>query len=267
MNNEQDEDASQDRSAQSTNQPMDVRNDASAPWVAGVDGCRAGWFIVLHNESAGPVRCRVAADFEALIDLPEAPRYIGIDVIIGLPDAPRSGGRLCDQHARQLLGWPRSSSVFSPPAQATLSCTTYEDALIANRAASPDEVGITKQAFHLFPKLREVDACMTPARQERVREVHPELAFFAMNGEASLAYSKHDPAGRDERLQLLRAHGFDSMEKTVDAHAGSDVGADDILDAYAACWTARRMAAGSALRLPEQEPPRNAAGLRMEIWR
>lgn len=267
MSNEQDEDASQDMSTLSTNQPTDARNTASASWVAGVDGCRAGWFTVLHNGRTGAVRCRVVADFEALLDLPEAPCCIGIDVIIGLPDAPRSGGRLCDQRARQLLGWPRSSSVFSPPAQAALGCTTYEDALAANRAASPDEVGITKQAFHLFPKLREVDARMTPAQQERVREVHPELAFFAMNEEVPLAHSKHDPAGRDERFQLLRAHGFDSVEQTMDAHAGANVGADDILDAYAACWTARRIAAGSARRLPAHEPPRNAASLRMEIWR
>ena len=222
---------------------------------------------MLQNTSTHTVRCRVVRGFEDLLQLPEAPQAIGVDVIIGLPDAPRSGGRRCDQQARRLLGWPRSSSVFSPPAQAALDSTTYEEALAANRRASPDEVGITKQAFHLFPKLREVNAHMTPARQDRVREVHPELAFFAMNDDAPLAHSKHDTAGRDERQELLRAQGFGAIEHAVSEHVRRGVGADDILDAHAACWTARRIAEGTAHRLPDGMPPRNAAGLRMEIWR
>ena len=239
----------------------------STTWVAGADGCRAGWFIVLQAVKTGAVRCRVVANFEALLNLPEAPRYIGIDIIIGMPDAPRSGGRLCDKQARQLLGWPRSSSVFSPPAQAALACTTYEEALAANRHASSDGVGLSKQAFHLFPKLRVVDAHMTPTRQDRVREVHPELAFFAMNGETPLRHSKHDAAGQAERQRLLGTHGFDGVDQMVDTHARSGVKADDIVDAHAACWSAQRMAAGSAVRLPDSMPPRNASGLRMEIWR
>lgn len=264
---ERGEHASQDRSADDANQPVPVRVDSADAWVAGADGCRAGWVVVLHNGRTGAVQCRLVSGFEALLDLPEVPSYLGIDVIIGLPDAPRSGGRRCDQQARQLLGWPRSSSVFSPPAQATIECVTYEDALATNRRVSPDEVGITKQAFHLFPKLRAVDAHMTPARQHRVREVHPELAFFAMNGEAPLRHSKHDAAGRAERQALLRTHGFANIEHAVTDHASRDVGPDDILDAHAACWSARRMASGNAVRLPEGTPPRNASGLRMEIWR
>lgn len=243
-------------------------SEASATgWVAGVDGCRAGWFVVLQNMATSAVRCRVVPSFEALLTLSEAPRHVGVDVIIGLPDAPRHGGRACDRQARQLLGWPRSSSVFSPPAQSAITCASYEEALATNRRESPDGVGLTKQAFYLFPKLRAVDAHMTPERQNRVREVHPELTFFAMNGEAPLRHSKHDAAGRAERRHLLRAHGFNAVAQAIETHKSRDVGNNDVLDAHAACWSARRMATGTAIRLPEGAPPCNAAGLRMEIWR
>lgn len=236
-------------------------------WVAGADGCRAGWVVVLREAASGTVRHRVVPSIEALAEQPEAPAPVGIDMIIGLPDAPPSGGRACDKAARRLLGRPFASSVFSPPAQATIAHTTYEEAVAANRHHSPDGVGLTKQTFHLFPKLRAVDAYMTPARQERLREVHPELAFFAMNGEAPLDHSKHDAAGERERIGLLRQHGFDGVAAALDAHAGPQVKRDDILDAYAACWTAGRLRRGAARRVPPDDPPRNAKGLRMEIWR
>lgn len=244
-----------------------MRENQDAAWVAGADGCRTGWFVVLRHVRSGAVRCRTVASFEALLDLPEAPRRIGVDIIIGLPDAPRKGGRACDRRARQLLGWPRSSSVFSPPARAAVACTSYAEALAVNRRQSPDGVGISKQTFHLFPKLRAVDASMTPARQTRIREVHPELAFFAMNGEAPLPHSKHDAAGQDARRRLLQAHGFPAVEDALAAHASANVSRDDVLDAHATCWTAVRLQRGTAQRLPEEEPPRNAKGLRMEIWR
>lgn len=243
----------------------DVRADAE--WVAGTDGCRIGWFVVLRNVRSGAVRCRSVPAFEALFDLSEEPAQIGIDVIIGLPDAPRKGGRACDRQARQLLGWPRSSSVFSPPAQVALARTSYDEALQSNREQSPDGVGISKQAFHLFPKLRAVDARMTPARQERVREVHPELAFFAMNDDTPLRHSKHTDEGQHEREHLLREQGFPEIATVLGTQACREVTRDDILDAHAVCWTAQRLHRGTAQRLPEEEPPRNAKGLRMEIWR
>ncbi len=235
-------------------------------WVAGADGCRAGWFVVLRAVDGSACRRRVVPDVAALLDLPEAPVILGVDMVIGLPDAPRSGGRACDRQARQLLGWPRSSSVFSPPAQAALAAETYAEAQRLNRAHSPDDVGLTKQAFHLFPKLRALDRRMTPERQQRIREVHPELAFFAMNGDAPTEHSKHTGAGRTERRQLLAANGFEDIESALRERRSSDLGADDMLDAHAVCWTAQRIRAGTAQRCPS-DPPRNECGLRMEIWR
>jgi predicted RNase H-like nuclease len=243
--------------------------DDSSHWVAGADGFRDGWVVVLHRPATGTTRCRTVDGVDALLDLPEAPAVLGVDMVIGLPDRAEPGGRACDRAARQLLGHPRGSSVFSPPAHAALGAETYDEAQRRNRASGPDAPGLTKQTFHLLPKMRALAEHVTPARQDRVREVHPELAFYAMNGDAPIEHSKHSEEGRAARTALLRAGGFPTVETTAATLAGGPLGPDDVIDAHAACWTARRLHDGTAERCPprDESAPRNDRGLRMEIWR
>jgi predicted RNase H-like nuclease len=238
-------------------------------WVAGADACRDGWAVVLWHPAAGTVRRRTVASVDALLSLPQSPAVLGVDMVIGCPDVAVPGGRACDRHARQLLGHPRGASVFSPPARDALSAETYEEAVRRNRATGPDAPGLSKQSFYLVPKIRTLADCMTPTRQDRIREVHPELAFYAMNGDAPVDASKHTAAGRRARVDLLAAHGFPDVEAAMDEWTGGAPDADDVLDAHAACWTARRIRDGTAERCPprDEEVPRNARGLRMEIWR
>ncbi|WP_103029439.1 DUF429 domain-containing protein [Salinibacter altiplanensis] len=238
-------------------------------WVAGTDGFRGGWVVVLHRPRTGTTRCRIVDGTDALFALPEAPAVLGVDMVIGLPDRARPGGRTCDRAARQLLGHPRGTSVFSPPAHAVLGAKTYDEAQRRNRASGPDAPGLTKQAFHLLPKIRALAERMAPARQDRVYEVHPELAFYAMNGNAPVEESKHTDTGRAVRTALLSAHGFPSVETVAAGLSDGPVGTDDVLDAHAACWTARRLHADTAERCPPRDDsaPRNDRGLRMEIWR
>jgi predicted RNase H-like nuclease len=234
-------------------------------WVAGADGCSAGWAVVLFDVIRQRVRRRLVPSFAEVLDLPEAPTVLGVDMVIGLPDQAVRGGRACDRAARRLLGRARGSSVFSPPARPALTATTYEEALARNRAHSPEGIGLSIQAYHLLPKMREVDALLTPARQARVVEVHPELSFLAMNG-GDATPSKHTPEGRAIRERLLAATIFPDIAFAVEAAATSGAKADDWLDAHAVCWTARRKHDGVAVRLPE-DPPTDARGLCMEIWR
>ena len=243
--------------------------DATPVWVAGADGYRDGWAVVLYQPATGTIRCRTVEDVDALFALPEAPAVLGVDMVIGLPDRAEPGGRSCDRAARQLLGHPRGTSVFSPPAYAALDADTYDEAQRRNRATGPDAPGLTKQTFYLVPKMQALADRMTPARQECVREVHPELAFYAMNGDAPVEASKHAEAGRTARMDLLAAHGVPDVEPTVSERSGGALGVDDVLDAHAACWTARRIYERRAERCPPRhEPaPRNDRGLRMEIWR
>jgi predicted RNase H-like nuclease len=240
-----------------------------ATWVAGADGFRDGWFVVLLQPETNTVRCRTVDGVDALLGLPEAPAVLGVDMVIGCPDRAEPGGRRCDRQARRLLGHPRGSSVFSPPARDALWADTYEEALRRNRASGPDAPGLSRQTFHLMPKMRTLADRMTPSRQNRVREVHPELAFHAMNGDAPVAASKHTDDGRAARADLLEANGFPDVRAALNMLVSGAVGADDVLDAHAACWTARRIREGTAQRCPprDETAPRNDCGLRLEIWR
>ncbi len=233
--------------------------------VVGADGCRAGWVAVTQDPGTGATDVSRAASFEELLALAEGAAVLAVDMPIGLPRVSRPGGREADRQARRLLGRPRSSSVFSTPARPALDAGSFEEAVRLHTAGDPDAPKLTIYAFHLLPKLREVDRAMTPARQAWVREVHPEVSFAAMAGGEAVAANKKKPEGRARRLALLRAAGFEGVEAAVAEHRGRGVGADDVVDAFACCWSAARIAAGVAERVPP-EPPTDARGLRMEIW-
>src|SRR5450756_35636 len=129
-------------------------------WVAGVDGCKAGWFVVLRHLTSGSTAFEVKATFTELMNLPQSPAIIAVDIPIGLLDVAERGGRSCDRQARSLLGG-RRSSVFSSPVRSALQNDRYPEALRANRRSSPLEIGISVQCFGLFEKLREVDAILS----------------------------------------------------------------------------------------------------------
>jgi len=247
---------------------QNAASPSSNSWVAGADGYRNGWVVVLRQPATETVRVRTVDGVTGLFDLSEAPTVLGVDMVIGCPDEAEPGGRRCDRHARQRLGHPRGAGVFSPPAYEALWADTYAEAQRRNRASGPDAPGLSKQTFHLIPKMRALAERMTPARQKHIREVHPELAFYAMNGDGPVAASKHSEDGRAIRADLLAAHGFPDVRDAIADWTDGRVGADDVLDAHAACWTARRIQAGTAERCPPrpESAPRNERGLRMEIW-
>jgi hypothetical protein len=78
-------------------------------FVAGVDGCHAGW-IAFKVELPSRVTSVEVIDLPAwLKNRPPELAHLGIDIPIGLLDRPRR----CDIKARDRLGWPRRASVFS----------------------------------------------------------------------------------------------------------------------------------------------------------
>ena len=101
----------------------------------------------------------------------------------------------------------KASSVFPTPCRPALACTTHAEANALSRTLG---VGINRQTFHLFPKMREVDALMRSDRalQRIVHEAHPELAFARMNGGKPVLSKKRQPDGYAERRKLLARHGF-----------------------------------------------------------
>jgi len=222
-----------------------VRSAAGA-WVAGVDGCRNGWCVVLAGDE---LRSRVVATFAEVLALPEQPRVIAIDMPIGLPRVP---GRAADALARKLLPG-RASTIFSPPARAALDAGDYAATCAANRATAPGAPAISIQAFNLLPKLRELDAAMTPTLQARVREAHPELAFAEVAGR--MLVNKKTRPGQRARRRLLESLGL------VPPPVGG-AALDDLFDAAILCWTARRIVDGTARVLGGD---RDERGLRMEV--
>lgn len=234
-------------------------------FVAGVDGCRAGWFVVIQRLESGKVEHRTLPDFAGVLDVCAGATALAIDIPIGLMDTVDRGGRPIDRQVRDRLKPYRASSVFSPPCRPALACETYEQAAIATRLHSKTGRSLTRQSFGLFPKLREVDELMTPARQATVHEVHPELCFARMNQDRPLEVSKKKVAGQEVRVDLLRTAGFDVTGATVRRLAIGGVDRTDVLDAYAACWTAARIARGRAERVGS-EPDVDSRGLRMEMW-
>ncbi|MCC2114005.1 MAG: DUF429 domain-containing protein, partial [Hyphomicrobiales bacterium] len=126
---------------------------------------------------------------------------------------------------------------------------------------------VSKQCFNLFPKIREVDAVMTPAQESRIYEVHPELAFWRLNGGAPMALpkkvkSRPNPDGLAERRALLCHNGY---EAAFLENPPKGAGADDLLDAAVNAVIAERIAAGLAEPFP-REFSRDDRGLRMAIW-
>lgn len=232
-------------------------------WVAGVHGCSDGWAVALRPSDGSHVGFRIVASASELLRLPERPTLIAIDIPIGLLDQATPRGRECDRMARQLLK-ARACCVFTPPVRDALAKTNYEDANRANAASSPSGIGISRQRFGLFKKIREVDALMTPELQKRIREINPELCFMAMNLGCPLPQSKHDDGGRNRRRDLLSSNGYGQLVDAARSDASRPV-EEDVLDACVACWTAERILRGVATRIPEQ-PVYDSRGLSMEMW-
>ncbi|MGI9482032.1 MAG: PfkB family carbohydrate kinase [Hyphomicrobiales bacterium] len=233
--------------------------------VCGVDGCPAGWLAVLWNgaEKAHAHLCETFAD---VLKLNAA--IVGVDMPIGFPEKMAKSGRECERAVRAVLG-DRQSSVFAIPARDAVMCDDYRAACEINLGLSDPPRKISRQSFALFPKMREIDALITPTLQERVFEVHPEAAFWAMNGKASLPVpkkikSRPNPEGLEFRRGLLAKSGFPIENLEHPAWPASKVGPDDILDACAAAFSAWRILVGEHITLPH-EPERDGKGLRMEI--
>ncbi|MGH7524656.1 MAG: DUF429 domain-containing protein [Gemmatimonadales bacterium] len=190
------------------------------------------------------------------------PTLLMVDIPIGLTDA---GPRDCDVAARGLLRPKRSSSVFRAPIRAVLGGETYAEANSTHRAT--DGCGLSAQAFAIVPKIREVDDLIagSPGLQAVVREVHPEVCFAHWNNGVPMAHAKRRPEGRSEREALIDAYWPGIRDRLAGQIGGTAWADDDLNDALAALWTARRVHIGSAARLPET-PPADRLGLRMEMW-
>jgi predicted RNase H-like nuclease len=238
-------------------------------WLAGADGCPGGWIVAFVHPNAADVRLRIVPRFNDILAAAEMPATVAIDIPIGLPERVGIGGRAAEKAVRPLLG-ARQSSVFSVPSRAAIHAGDYREACRVGQATSDPPRKVSKQLFNISAKIREVDEALRadPTAIERVFEVHPELAFWRLNGGGALSEPKkvksrcYEP-GLALRRQLLAADGF--CGDVLGAPPPRGAGPDDLLDALACAAIARRIYAGIAESFPNP-PPRDEFGLPMAIW-
>ena len=123
--------------------------------VAGADGCRAGWLCV--EDCKGRLTGHIFKSFSELLAALPSASVITIDIPIGLPE---QGKRDCDVAARFHLGRPRASSVFPTPVLGILHEEKYSVANLRHRDI--DGRGLSRQAFAILPKIREVNVRLQP---------------------------------------------------------------------------------------------------------
>jgi predicted RNase H-like nuclease len=224
--------------------------------VVGVDGCRDGWIAVIWTDVGA--HCQLLSSFREVLSV--HPGIVAVDMPIGLP--PKHGRR-AESEARKVLG-ARSPSVFSTVSRAAYVANTWDEACKINLMNSDPRRKLSKQSFAIFKKVREVDAAMTPALQSRIKEVHPEVIFYEMNDRQPLRFSKKKRDGAKERTKLLEISGFPWSTLGHPIYLKKNVADDDIIDACACAWSARRILEGTARHYPETEE-RDVRGLLMRI--
>jgi predicted RNase H-like nuclease len=237
--------------------------------VAGVDGCRGGWFVAVasalqddQDDSRGPLQLKsvfVAPGFAEVLSKTRECRFVCVDIPIGLSEGRQP--RECDTAARKLIGGPRAGSVFPAPVRPCLLADDYDTASSISLQHSGKK--LNRQSFALLKKIRQVDELMTPVLQEQVREIHPEVSFYSLNNNEPVRQNKRTVPGQAQRHKLLQ-RVFGNIEDILSGAPARGYGMDDALDALVAAWTAAQVLAGKAKPMPEN-PKLDNKGLRMEI--
>ncbi len=224
--------------------------------AVGVDGCRHGW-IAVTGEGAS-LDYRLFSSMRELLAFHGDASRVLVDIPIGLPwkECP---ARPCDVLARQKLGH-RHVCVFAAPSRAACQAGSKAEAREQNLA----ELGksLSEQALGICAKVAEVDALLLSDAnaRARVREIHPEVCFWAMND------AKTTRAGVQARLELLSRRlpqAADLLARVLAETHRSQVKADDVLDALAGYLTAR--ADDAALCVLRGDPRHDQEGLPMEM--
>lgn len=240
----------------------------TASAIAGVDGCRAGWLAVSRLSQQAEPAATVFSEFADLVAALPDTTIIAVDMPIGLPDRTGLGGRGPERLVRPQLG-QRQSSVFSIPARAAVYARDYGEACRLALETSDPPRRVSKQAFFLFEKIRQIDRLLRQdsTLRRRIIEVHPELAFWRLNEGAAMQLPKKvksrvSPPGVAERTALLERCGYAAgfLQQKLPRGAGRD----DLIDAAAVMLIAARHARGQTVPFPDP-PLRDAFGIDVAI--
>ncbi|MGC1420077.1 MAG: DUF429 domain-containing protein [Acidimicrobiales bacterium] len=221
--------------------------------VVGVDGCKDGWIAVVLRDDE--VSTFFLERIDMLGDVVTDVSVIAIDIPIGLLS---QGLRKADVEGRKELG-RRQSTLFMVPIREALEAATHEEATRISKARSG--VGISRQSFSLKSKIFEVERWLDDALCP-VYEVHPELSFKQMT-DSVVDSSKKTWAGMMIRRHALLREGINL--DTASREVADRAAVDDMLDAGAAAWSAKRIDEGTARSIP-QAPEASSRGRAIAIW-
>ena len=207
--------------------------------AVGIDGCRAGWFYVLLQESS---RYEIGAidHIEKVTPWLAEDTLILIDIPIGLTDSPN--GRQCDRQARKVLIPFRHTSVFSAPCRKAIQQHSYQEGSAVNFSVTGRK--LSKQSWAISPKIKEVDDFLLSRElsvRRKIREIHPEVAFWSLNDHQPMAFNKKTVEGFEERRTLLKRylhHADEIFDTALNNYRRKEVARDDIGDALVCACTA-----------------------------
>ena len=238
----------------------------------GVDGCRSGWFSVGFDGN-GCYELKVFPAFSELLGYYCDAKLILVDIPIGLPMGPEKTSKVRQARLVRNYWITRRSSVFSAPTRHTVEQAAHSpgDYITAKAIEScTTGKGISKQAFAIAPKIAQVDKVLRSAATKnatpKVREVHPEICFWALNEECAMKCNKKSELGEKERLRVLKQFEPRTCKiyrKACRRFVGGGVAKDDILDALVAAVTAR--CGHECLPTIPNCPPKDCKGLPMEM--
>jgi predicted RNase H-like nuclease len=232
--------------------------------VLGIDGAKGGWAVATCKNGKAFVQF-----FKKIEDVWHSYRdkleLVLIDIPIGLPHSEKRY-RSCDEEARKFLGYPRSSSIFSPPCREVFKARDYKEALAINKKILGK--GLSKQAWNIVPKIKEVDEFVikNPEAVKFLKESHPEVAFKGLKGEVA-KFSKRDEEGYKERIEFLRIlfrkFGCEIVEDKI-----KGLRRDDIVDALILLATGilAIKKEGNICSFPTNFKEKDLLGLPMEIF-
>lgn len=218
--------------------------------TAGIDGCRLGWILISFDE--GEEKYQILEDKEVLKKAFENYDRVFIDMPIGLEDEVYT--RECDALLRKELGGEYSSSVFTPPIRPALHAPSYVEANMTSFEYTEKKLSI--QAWNIVPKIIMLDELLRSddSLKEKVFESHPELLFQKMNG--GMIYQKKNlKKGIRHRLELLRDEepiADDFFREIKEEWRRSDVGEDDIVDAMALAYYAKKSIEKEIKTIPKE---------------
>ncbi|MBN1297576.1 DUF429 domain-containing protein, partial [bacterium] len=158
------------------------------------------------------------------------------------------------------------SSVFPTPCRNALKFDDYMQASAMNWSCTGRK--LSRQVWNIMPRIREVDLYIRRRRlRGKIREMHPEVVFWALNGKVPLEHSKHTAEGIGARSRLLSPlfPGLPELIRSVGENGWFGrglVAEDDVLDAVAGAVTAT---CKSALRTLPAIPEADRYGLPMEV--